>query len=366
MKVFIRFGLATVVATAVATAFAGVAGANTPPNPYSTGADHVVFVQTDNPAGNQVDAYSRSDSGSLTPAGTYDTGGRGGVLNGSAVDHLASQGSLSYDPVNDLLYAVNAGSNTVSVFSVHGTHLFLRQVVSSGGVFPVSVAVHGNVVYVLNALNEGSVQGYVVAFGRLFPLPGSNRNLGLTIPTDMTQFTHTPGQVAFSPDGSQLVVTTKDSSNAIDVFHVGFLGLSPAPVVNSEPGALPFAVTFDPAGNLVVADTGTGALATYRLNGNGTVTCWTPYRVRSPRRAGWRPPEGTSTRPTPGAPPSAATKKVRSASSPCSVRPPPEAGTVDASASAGGQFLYVQTGLGTGSSTSSAPVPAAPSPLSVR
>ena len=149
MKVFIRFGLATVVATAVATAFAGVAGANTPPNPYSTGADHVVFVQTDNPAGNQVDAYSPVRFRQPHPGrGAYDTGGRGGVLNGSAVDHLASQGSLSYDPVNDLLYAVNAGSNTVSVFSVHGTHLFLRQVVSSGGVFPVSVAVHGNVVYV--------------------------------------------------------------------------------------------------------------------------------------------------------------------------------------------------------------------------
>ena len=44
--------------------------------------------------------------------------------------------------------------------------------VSSGGVFPVSVAVHGNLVYVLNAENGGSIQGYVAFFGRLFPLPG--------------------------------------------------------------------------------------------------------------------------------------------------------------------------------------------------
>ena len=55
--------------------------------------------------------------------------------------------------------------------------------------------------------------------------------------------------MAFTPDGSQLIVTTKASTNAIDVFHVGFFGeLSPTPVVNVEPGALPFAVTFDPAG----------------------------------------------------------------------------------------------------------------------
>ena len=172
----------------------------------------------------------------------------------------------------------------------------------------------------------------------------------MTIPTDMTQFTHTPGQVAFSPDGSQLVVTTKDSSNAIDVFHVGFLGLiSRAPVVNSEPGALPFAVTFDPAGNLVVADTGTGSLATYRLNGNGTVTALDSVSsTQSARRAGWRPPGSTSTRPTPAAAPSAATKKVRSASSRLALsgQTATGGGTVDASASAGGQFLYVQTGLG--------------------
>jgi len=55
------------------------------------------------------------------------------VLTGSVVDHLASQGSLTYDPWHGLLYAVNAGSNTLSVFSTHGDKLSLRQVVSSAG-----------------------------------------------------------------------------------------------------------------------------------------------------------------------------------------------------------------------------------------
>ena len=104
------------------------------------------------------------------------------------------------------------------------TDLTLRQVVSSGGTFPVSVAVHGNLVSVLNARNGGSVQEYYAFFGHLFPVPGSNRALGLTIPSDTTQFTHTPGQVAYSPDGSKLIVTTKASSNAVDVFNVGFFG----------------------------------------------------------------------------------------------------------------------------------------------
>src|ERR1700722_11482627 len=150
-------GLATLVAP-VAAGAAGAAGDGGGWNPG--GANHVVFVQTDNTSGNQVVAYDRADNGALTWKHTYATGGLGGVLTGSAVDHLASQGSLTYDQRNNLLYAVNAGSNSVSVFSVWGDQLTLRQVVNSGGSFPVSVAVHGNLVYALNAENGGTVQGY--------------------------------------------------------------------------------------------------------------------------------------------------------------------------------------------------------------
>ena len=55
---------------------------------------------------------------------------------------------------------MNAGSDTVSVFAVYGDRLRLRQVVRSGGKFPVSIAVHGDTVYVLNAHDGGSVQGF--------------------------------------------------------------------------------------------------------------------------------------------------------------------------------------------------------------
>ena len=181
---------------------------------------HALFVQTDNTAGNQIVAYHRNLNGTLAPAGTYATGGLGGVLNGSAVDHLASQGSLTYDAARHLLYAVNAGSNTISVFSVNGDQLSLRQVINSGGQFPVSVAVHGNNVYVLNALSA-NVQGFVSFFGRLFQLPDSDRSLGITVPSNTNQFTNTPGQVAVSPNGTELIVTTKLNNDDIDVLHIG-------------------------------------------------------------------------------------------------------------------------------------------------
>ena len=274
MRAMTRIGTALAAVAAVLALTCGSASAfdHHGGDPFGARTGHVVFVQTDNTSGNQVVAYDQAGNGSLTQAGVYSTGGLGGMLTGSVVDHLASQGSLAYDRQDGLLYAVNAGSNTISVFEVFGDHLALRQVLNSGGSFPVSVAVDRGLVYVLNAEEGGSVQGYAVFSGHLFPIPGSSRTLGLN-PTETPQFTHTPGQVVFSPNGSQLIVTTKANGSDIDVFGVSPFGrLSKAPVVNSEPGAVPFAVTFDQEGHLIVAEAGTNSLASFALGGNGTVT----------------------------------------------------------------------------------------------
>jgi hypothetical protein len=53
---------------------------------------------------------------------------RGGVLGGSVVDHLALQGSLVYEREKGQLIAVDAGSNTITVFAVNGDRLLRRQV----------------------------------------------------------------------------------------------------------------------------------------------------------------------------------------------------------------------------------------------
>jgi DNA-binding beta-propeller fold protein YncE len=350
MKPLIRLaGAAALTAatlTASAATLAGPAGAAVTQPRYfgSPGAHHAVFVQTDNTAGNQVVAYHRAADGALSPAGSYPTGGRGGQLAGSVVDHLASQGSLTYDRGHALLYAVNAGSNTVSVFGVAGDHLWRRQVIGSGGQFPVSVAVHGDLVYVVNAENGGSVQGYWVIGSRLVPVPGSNRALGLD-PTATPQFTNTPGQVAFSPGGSQLIVTTKANGNDIDVFGVRRDGgLTASPVVNAEPGTVPFAISFDKAGQLVIAEAGTNALATFALSPNGTVTlvdavgtgqaatCWVA-------RAGdhfFASNAGSASISRYSAGPSGRLTLIGATST--------DPGTVDAAASRGGRFLYVRTG----------------------
>jgi 6-phosphogluconolactonase (cycloisomerase 2 family) len=358
MKVLARLGSASgklamsavaataLTATALATAgaLAGPASAATTPGWPGAWAARAVFVQTDNTAGNAVVAYRRAADGTLALAGTYPTGGLGGQLTGSVVDHLASQGSLSYDRAAGSVFAVNAGSNTVSVFAVRGDRLRLRQVVGSGGTFPVSIAVHGDLVYVLNAEQGGSVSGYRICGGRLLPIPGSTRPLGLN-PTATPQFTNTPGQVAFSPDGSQLIVTTKANGDDIDVFGVRFDGtLSAQPVVNSEPGTVPFAITFDPAGHLVIADAGTNALSTFALSQVGTVALIDSVGTGQMATC-WVAPDGSLLFAS-NAGSATVSGYTSSASGQLTLlgQTATDPGTVDAAVTPGGRFVYVQTG----------------------
>lgn len=311
----------------------------------SAGDDHTnaVFVQTDNPAGNTIVAYDRAEGGALQRAGSYPTGGLGGVLTGSVVDHLASQGSLALDRDNNLLYAVNAGSNTITVFGVHGDRLVRRQGLTSGGTFPVSITVHGNLVYVLNARDGGTVQGYLRIADTLIRIPAWHRSLGLD-PTATPEFTHTPGQIAFTPDGSKLIVTTKAGSNAIDVFAVGIAGLSATPVINGLPGAVPFAVSFDTHGHLVVAETGPNAAATFTINRDGTLT---PITQAPTGQAATCWIAGTGSRfylSNAGSGSLSGYTDNGDGTLAALGNTGTDAGTVDATVTPDGQFLYVQAG----------------------
>jgi 6-phosphogluconolactonase (cycloisomerase 2 family) len=334
--------LAAAVTASAAAAFAAPASASAA-TAQRPGTGPAVFVQTDNLSGNAVVAYHRHGNGHLTLAGTYPTGGLGGALDGSVVDHTASQGALTMDRAHGLLFAVNAGSSTLTVFAVHGDTLHRRQVISSGGTFPVSVAVHGDVAYALNAENGGSVTGYRIAAGRLVAIRHGSRPLNLD-PAATPQFTNTPGQVLFSPDGAQLLVTTKANGSDIDVFAVHPGGrLSARPVVNSEPGTVPFGITFDAAGHLAVSETGPSALATFHLLSTGHLTqisavgnsqaalCWVARAGRflyvsnagSATETGYADQAGQLT---------------------LLGNHGTDPGTVDASATPDGRFLYVQTG----------------------
>lgn len=235
----------------------------------------VVFVQTNEVAGNTIDVFDRGTDGRLAFAGSYPTGGAGGVAGGAApsdlTDYLGSQGSLALTKDGKTLIAVNAGSDTVTSFRVHDDRLQRRSIVPSGGQFPNSVAARDGLVYVANAGGAGDVRGFRLRGSRLVPIPGSDRSLSLGNDNPPNFLTAT-GQIGFSPDGSKLIVTTKLATNAIDVFKVEKDGtLSTAPVANPALDPVPFAFTFD-SGRLVDAEAGTSSLTTYAINSDGSLS----------------------------------------------------------------------------------------------
>lgn len=303
---------------------------------------HAVFAMNDRLEGNQVIAFSRAEDGTLTQAGVYDTGGLGGQLEGSVVDHTASQGALALDRADNLLFAVNPGSDTLSVFSVAGDVLRLRQVLPSGGAFPVSVTVNAGYVYVLNAEQGGSIRGFVLAADGLYPIPGARRALDLpqATPGSGEQFTHTPAQIAFTRDGTRLIVTTKAAGQSVEVFTAHTL--APLPVTTPLPGTVPFGFTFDPQGRVLITEAGPNALASFTLSWNNRLsqvavgpteqaaTCWVAaaagYFYAS--NAGSASVSGFSEQP------GGSLTKLGNTST--------HGGTVDAASS--GAFLYVQGG----------------------
>jgi len=102
-----------------------------------------VYTLTNGAAGSHVVVFDRGTGGGLHAVHSFATGGRGTGAN------LGSQGALAVSPGGTRLYAVNAASDTLSVFSASGTSLHRIQVIGSGGDLPISVVARSTRVYVL-------------------------------------------------------------------------------------------------------------------------------------------------------------------------------------------------------------------------
>jgi 6-phosphogluconolactonase (cycloisomerase 2 family) len=215
-----------------------------------------VYTLTNSASGNAVAAFSRAADGTLSPQGTYASGGRGtGAL-------LGSQGALVLSGDGRALYAVNAGSDSVSAFAVRPDGLALEATAPSSGTLPISVTTYGRLVYVLNAGGRGSISGFVADHGSLTPIAGSTRPLGAG--------TAAPAQIQFSPDGSTLAVTEK-GSKTIDTYAVGADGRAGAPVTSASAGATPFGFDFDNRGHLLVSEA-SGSASSYSVGADGSLT----------------------------------------------------------------------------------------------
>jgi 6-phosphogluconolactonase len=249
-------------------AFAGPAQAADWP-----GAADAVYTMTNSPGGNAIEVFARAGDGSLTPDGTYPTGGTGGALGSGHSIVVSRDGSVVVN--------VNAGSNSISAFAATPRGLRLIGTASSGGTDPNSVTIAAdNLVYVLNAGSK-TIAGFRLG-GGLRPIPGSVQPLSAAAVT--------PRQIQFTNDARVLVVD-EGGSSTIDTFVVGRDGKAGPAITTPSTGGGPFGFDFDRAGYLLVSDaalvTGHSGATSYDVASNGTVTATGPAVPTDQAAACW-------------------------------------------------------------------------------
>lgn len=229
-----------------------------------------VYVNDNTAKHNTIGAFDRHADGTLTPepGSPFAAGGAGTGAE------LASQGALQITPGGHFLIAADAGSNQISVLRINGDGsltLVPRGVVSSGGIQPVSVAIHDNLVYAANAGTGGSnYTGFRLGDdGHLAPIPGST----VALPNGSQ-----PGDVLFNSTGSKLA-GTRIGTSLIDSFTVGRHGrLTPAPGSPfAAQGLGPFGSEFRPTHprQLYVSNahnTSTGTISAFRDLPDGSLS----------------------------------------------------------------------------------------------
>ena len=243
-----------------------------------------VFTLTNDPHGNQLAVFVRDAQGSLAAPVFVPTGG-----NGTGTG-LGNQGALALGDDADYLYAVNPGSNTITVFQLGHRGPRAVQVIGSGGVRPISLTIYDDLLYVLNAGGAtaggaDSIAGFEIGeTGRLAPLPNSGAHLSAA--------STGPAQIGFNADGTVLTVTEK-ATNTISLFAVNKKGLPAGRKSVASVGKTPFGFAFTRDELLVVSEAFGGvpkasAVSSYELESatgslevisasvptNQTAACW--------------------------------------------------------------------------------------------
>ena len=240
-------------------------------------APSAVYTLNNAVSGNRVLTFSRDDRGTLRLDGTYPTGGKG---TGAS---LGDQGALALTEDGHWLLAVNAGSNELSVFSIHHDALVLTDIVPSGGMNPISVTIADNLVYVLNAGGAvgatDNISGfYLTKQGLLVAVPESTQPLsGANV---------APAQVSFGLGGDVLIVTEK-KTNRVDTFVVAEDGRAGPVISTPSSGATPFGFAVSSRGFVFVSEAVSSALSSYRLHADGSLQLVTPSLSNLQKAACW-------------------------------------------------------------------------------
>ena len=133
---------------------------------------------------NSITVFNREEDGSLTLLGTISIGGLGSLT--AFADGTQGSLILTHDE-RTRLFAVDAGSDQISVVNVQEGHLSLAGVFASGGAGPVSLSYQDGLLYVLDAANGRAEAANVAGFhvddkGMLHPIAGATQPLSSSHP----------------------------------------------------------------------------------------------------------------------------------------------------------------------------------------
>ncbi len=226
--------------------------------------DQFLYVLTNDTDSNAVLTYSRNGiDGSLTYLSKTSTGGKGTGLP------LSSQRPISISNDRKWILAVNAASNTISAFKINNEGLQLISTISSNGNKPVSITCFNNLVYVLNANDNGKIAGYNLSnSGFLTPIEKAVATLDTTATN--------PAQISFLPDGKMLAITLK-STNKIIAFKLNDDGsLGEKFSINSN-SPRPYGFAVGQQGNIYVSEAGQGAMSAYNITTTGITSIGGPF-----------------------------------------------------------------------------------------
>lgn len=256
-------GVISLLALAAALVLAGLlAPAAMAWHDHGRGGGGALYTQTNDPDGNAIQRFLLGRDGGLRPAGTFATGGTGLATLGGR------QGAVELSDDGRHLYAVNAGSDTVSAFRVGPHGPALVGTFASRGDAPASVDEHRGRVYVLNSGTDPGVAAFTRRRdGSLAPIPGGTRALA-------------PGadgaaQVSVTPDGRSLVVSER-VANRLETLRLDRHGRPGAPVVTPSSGAVPFGFAISARGVVVVSEAGASTVSSYRADHTGGLRAITP------------------------------------------------------------------------------------------
>lgn len=250
---------------------------------------------------NQVAAYSRGEDGELTLMGVYDTGGVGENIRNSGANPLASQDPLIVSKDRRFVFAVNAGSESISSFAINDDYsltpadLNVSTSGSSGAQNPVSLTQYQDILYVANSGN------FVDGNGEELDALPSDRNrvnssiIGFRIGDDgslteiegseLAGYAANVGSIEFSDTGTDLYITERRTNDIVHVrlenglplhYDSGEVRTTRIPSITPQPFGTDLypldqgSILFVSEGNNGAA--GLSALSSYRIEDSGALT----------------------------------------------------------------------------------------------